>query len=158
MKIAFGVDPSGWALHDSILSHLKETGHEALDLGTTDLEHNRVPYMYVGKAVAQAVTGGAADFGIVVCGNGLGVCMAANKNKGARCMLGENWYLVRDSRIINNANILALGGTMTSPRMANEMIDVFLSTPWCAGMSEAQAQDLQSGDASFRQYEEEQFG
>ncbi len=158
MKIAFGVDPGGWPLHDGILEHLKECGHEVIDLGTTDMETNVVPYMYVGKAVAEAVTSKKADFGIVACGTGMGISIATNKNKGARCALCESWYTARESRIINNANILALGGTLITQRMANDMIDVFLATEWGEGLPEFRVERIKNGDANFKKYEDEQFG
>ena len=156
MKIAFGVDPGGWELRDGVKKHLQEMGHEIIDVGTQDMEH-AVPYMYVGRNVAQEVTSSRADFGVVMCGTGVGISMAANKNKGARCAFCDNYYIARDSRIVNNANIIALGATTTSLRMANEMIDVFLSTEWGQGLPEFRVERIKNGAKGFAEFEEEQF-
>lgn len=156
-KIAFGVDPGGWDLHDVLIEHLKEQGYEVEDLGTTDME-NPVPYMIVGRNVAQAVTSGKADFGVVACGTGMGISIATNKNKGARCACVESVYTARESRVINDANIIALGGTLQTPRMAKEMVDVFLNTEWGEGLPEFRVQRIKGGAVNLAKYEDEQFG
>jgi ribose 5-phosphate isomerase B len=156
MKIAFGVDPGGFGLHEGVLAHLKEKGWEVSDLGTQDMD-NAVPYMIVGERVAQEVTSGRADFGVVMCGTGMGISIATNKNKGARCALCESYYAARESRIINDANILALGGTTTSLRMACEMIDVFVGTAFGQGLPEFRVARIKSGAASLAAFEDRKF-
>ena len=156
MKIAFGVDPGGWDLREGVKAHLMEQGHEVMDVGTQDMEH-AIPYMYVGKRVAEEVTSGRAEFGVVMCGTGVGISMATNKNKGARCAFCDSYYIARDSRIVNNANIIALGATTTSLRMANEMIDVFLATEWGEGLPDFRVERIKSGAENFAKFEEEQF-
>ena len=156
MRIAFGVDPGGWELREGVLAHLKEAGHEVIEVGTTDMD-NAIPYMIVGKNVAEEVTGGRADFGVVMCGTGVGISMAANKNIGASCCFAQSYYIARDSRVVNNANIIALGATTTSLRMANEMIDVFLATEWGEGLPQFRVDRIKSGAAGFAAFEEEQF-
>ena len=81
MKIAFGVDPGGFS-GEGVLAYLKEKGHEVLDLGTQNID-NPIPYMIVGRNVAEAVTSGKADFGVVMCGTGMGISIATNKVKGS---------------------------------------------------------------------------
>lgn len=157
MKIAFGVDPGGFGLKEGVLAHLSEKGYEVLDLGTKDMD-NAVPYMVVGKNVATAVTSGQAEFGIVMCGTGMGISIATNKNKGARCALVESYYTARESRIINDANIIALGGTTTSLRMACEMIDVFLETKFGQGLPDFRVQRIRDGSLKLAAFEDEQFG
>ncbi|HOQ75460.1 MAG TPA: RpiB/LacA/LacB family sugar-phosphate isomerase [Thermoclostridium sp.] len=157
MKIAFGVDPGGFCLREGVLAHLKEKGHEVLDLGTQDMD-NPIPYMIVGRNVAEAVTSGKADFGVVMCGTGMGISIATNKVKGARCAMVESYYAARESRIINDANIIALGGTTTSLRMACEMIDVFLETKWGQGLPDFRVQRIKDGAKKLAEYEDEQFG
>ncbi len=157
MKIAFGADPGGFGLREGVLAHLKEKGHEVTDLGTQDM-NNAVPYMIVGRNVATAVTGGEADFGVVMCGTGMGVSIATNKNKGARCAMVESYYTARESRIINDANIIALGGTTTSLRMACEMIDVFLETEFGQGLPNVRVERIRNGAKSLAAFEDEQFG
>ena len=157
MKIAFGVDPGGLELRAGVLEHLRAMGHEVVEVGTTDQE-NVVPYMIVGRNVAEKVTGGECDRGVVMCGTGMGISIATNKNKGARCALCESWYAARESRIVNDANIIALGGTTTSLRMACEMIDVFMKTEWGQGLPEFRVQRIKDGAKDLATYEDEQFG
>jgi len=157
MKIAFGVDPGGFGLREGVLKHLEEKGHEVEDLGTHDMDH-MVPYMIVGRNVATAVTSGKARFGVVMCGTGMGISIATNKNKGARCAMVESYYAARESRIINDANIIALGGTTTSLRMACEMIDVFLETEFGQGLPDFRIERIKNGAKSFAAFEDEQFG
>ena len=157
MKIAFGVDPGGFGLREGVLKHLQEKGYEVLDLGTQDMEKT-VPYMIVGRNVATAVTSGRAQFGIVMCGTGMGISIATNKNKGARCAMVESYYAARESRIVNDANIIALGGTTTSLRMACEMIDVFVETEFGQGLPEFRVERIKNGAKSLAAFEDEQFG
>lgn len=157
MKIAFGVDPGGFSLREGVLAYLKEKGHEVLDLGIQNMD-NPIPYMIVGRNVAEAVTSGKADFGVVMCGTGMGISIATNKVKGARCAMVESYYAARESRIINDANIIALGGTTTSLRMACEMIDVFLETKWGQGLPDFRVQRIKDGAKKLAEYEDEQFG
>jgi RpiB/LacA/LacB family sugar-phosphate isomerase len=156
MKIAFGVDPGGFCLKEGVLNHLKEKGHEVLDLGTKDMD-NPVQYMIVGRNVATAVTSGQADFGVVMCATGMGISIATNKNKGARCALCESYYSARESRIVNDANIIALGGTTTSLRMACEMIDVFLETKFGQGLPDFRIERIKNGAKALAAFEDEQF-
>lgn len=157
MKIAFGVDPGGLDLRESILAHLKEAGHEVVEVGSTDSE-NVVPYMIVGRNVAEKVTSGECTFGVVVCGTGVGISIAANKNKGARCAFVDNIWVAKDSRVVNDANIIALGGTTTSPRLANEYIDTFISTEWGEGLPQFRVDRIKGGAKNLAAYEDEQFG
>ena len=157
MKIAFGVDPGGFGLREGVIKHLQEKGYEVLDLGTQDMEQP-VPYMIVGRNVATAVTGGRAEFGVVMCGTGMGISIATNKNKGARCAMSESYYAARESRIVNDANIIALGGTTTSLRMACEMIDVFVETEFGHGLPDFRVERIKNGAKALAAFEDEQFG
>jgi len=156
MKIAFGVDPGGFELREGIKKHLAGQGHEVMDLGTQDMD-NAVPYMEVGRRIASAVTGGEAERGVGLCGAGMGLSIATNKNKGARCALVESWYTAREARIINDANIIALGGTTTSLRMACEMIDVFIETEFGQGLPEFRVERIKSGSEKLAAFEDEMF-
>ncbi|MFV0363452.1 MAG: RpiB/LacA/LacB family sugar-phosphate isomerase [Suipraeoptans sp.] len=156
MKIAFGVDPGGFELREGVLNHLKEKGYEVFDLGTKSMDAV-IPYMEVGHNVAVSVTSGEADMGIVMCGTGMGISIATNKNKGARCALAENYYSVRESRIINDANIIALGGTTTSLRMACEMIDIFLETKFGQGLPEFRVERIKGGAENLAKFEDKMF-
>jgi len=156
MTIALGADPGGYELKVGVKKHLIEKGHDVLDLGTQDAEHP-VWYMDVGRNVAKAVTGGKAERGVAICGTGVGISIAANKNKGARCALVESYWAARESRIVNNANIVAIGGTTISLRMACEIIDVFLETGFASGVAPERKLRLESGAAKWAPYEADVF-
>ncbi len=156
MKIAFGVDPGGFCLREGVKAHLVEKGYEVIDLGTQDM-NNPIPYMEVGRKVTTAITSKEADMGVVMCGTGMGISIATNKNKGARCAMVESYYAARESRIINDANIIAIGGTTTSLRMANEMIDIFLETENGQGLPPARVARIKSGAANLAAFEDEVF-
>ncbi len=152
MKLAIGADPGGYEMMVGLEKHLIEQGHDVNNVGTTDPDAP-VMYMTVARNVAEAVTGGEAELGIVVCGTGVGISIAANKNKGARCARVESVWAARDSRIVNDANILALGGTTTSLRMACEMADVFIATEWGEGLPEFRVKRIKDGAAMWEGYE-----
>ncbi len=131
MKIAIASDHGGFALKEIIKKHLLERGLEVTDLGT-DSEAS-VDYPVYGKACGQAVAEGKAERGIVVCGTGIGISIAANKVKGIRCGLCTSVEMARLTRQHNNANMLALGGRTTAPDLAVEITDMWLDTPFEGG-------------------------
>ncbi|MEA4902726.1 ribose 5-phosphate isomerase B [Desulfitobacterium sp.] len=131
MKIALGADHGGFELKNEILTHLKEQGIEVLDLGTNSKES--VDYPEFGFKVGKAVLRGDADLGIVICGTGLGISMAANKIPGIRAALCTETYSARMSREHNNANVLALGGRVTGVGLAMDIVDIFIKTPFAGG-------------------------
>lgn len=126
MKIAIACDHAGFELKQKIVDHLKTSGHEVIDLGTDSNEP--VDYPVYGKACGEAVASGEAERGIVVCGSGIGISIAANKVKGVRCALCTDVELARMSRLHNNANVLAMGGRVVDHNLALEMTDVWLET------------------------------
>ena len=131
MKIAVASDHGGFALKETIKEHLLERGFEVEDLGT-DSEKS-VDYPAYGKACSEAVAGGKADLGVVVCGTGIGISIAANKVKGIRCGLCTSVEMARLAKQHNNANVLALGGRTTSPELAVQIIDTWLDTEFEGG-------------------------
>jgi ribose 5-phosphate isomerase B len=122
VRIAFGTDEET-ALTAAIADHLAEAGHEVVWLG------RGVPWTEVGQAVAEAVAGGEADTGVVCCWTGTGVSMAANKVPGVRAALCTDAETARGARRWNDANVLALSLRLTSPELAREMLEAFLTTP-----------------------------
>ena len=126
MKIAAASDHGGFALKEEVKKHLMERGIEVLDLGTYSEES--VDYPVYGKACGEAVASGKADLGIVVCGTGIGISIAANKVKGIRCGLCTSVEMARLTKQHNNANILALGGRTTETGLAMEIVDTWLDT------------------------------
>jgi ribose 5-phosphate isomerase B len=121
VRIAFGTDEST-AVTDRIKAALAERGHEVVVVGEGD------PWPDVGRGVGEAVAGGAADRGVVCCWTGTGVSMAANKVSGVRAALCTDPETAAGARRWNDANVLALGLRLTSPALADEMLDAFLGT------------------------------
>lgn len=126
MKIALASDHGGYELKEMIAGYLENAGVEVLDLGTNSTES--VDYPRYGFACAEAVAKGEADRGIVCCGTGIGVSIAANKVKGIRCALCMSVEMARLSRQHNDANMLALGGRITKAEDALAIVDTWLAT------------------------------
>ncbi|MCR5034303.1 MAG: ribose 5-phosphate isomerase B [Clostridia bacterium] len=131
MLIAVASDHGGFALKETIKEYLRERGEKIVDLGTTSEES--VDYPIYGKACAEAVASGKADCGIVCCGTGIGISIAANKVKGIRCGLCTSTEMAELTRKHNNANMLALGGRTTDPQLALEIVKTFLDTEFEGG-------------------------
>ena len=131
MKIAVASDHGGFKLKEEVKAHLLERGMEVLDLGTHNEES--VDYPAYGKACGEAVVGGQADVGIVVCGTGIGISIAANKVKGVRCGLCTSVEMAALTKQHNNANVLALGGRTTETGLAMQIVDAWLDTEFEGG-------------------------
>ena len=131
MKIAVASDHGGFALQEKVKEHLIERGFDIEDLGTHSEES--VDYPVYGKACGEAVASGKADLGVVVCGTGIGISIAANKVKGIRCGLCTSVEMAHLTKQHNNANILALGGRTTEPELALKIVDEWLDTEFEGG-------------------------
>lgn len=132
MKIAFACDHAGYPLKEKIKAYLKETrDFEFIDCGTNSEE--AVDYPIYGKAGAEAVASGKADLGIVCCGSGIGISIAANKVKGIRCGLCTSVEAAHMTKQHNNANMIALGGRTTDPELAYKIVDEWLDTEFEGG-------------------------
>ena len=132
MKIAIGSDHAGYQLKHVIMDHLNRQGIICVDLGTGN-GIDSVSYVPYGASVARAVLKKQADFGIVVCGTGLGVSMTVNKFRGIRGALCCNEYMARMARQHNDANILALGARVLGASLALAIVDAFLAEPFESG-------------------------
>lgn len=126
MKIVLASDHGGYDLKEVIKKHLIEKGYEILDLGTNS--EDSVDYPDYGYAAGLAVAGGKAPLGIVFCGSGIGICIAANKVKGIRCALVNSVEMATLAKQHNDANIISLGGRLTPPDLAIKIVDTWLST------------------------------
>ncbi|MGX6590577.1 ribose 5-phosphate isomerase B [Cetobacterium ceti] len=131
MKIALGADHGGYQLKEIIKKHLESKGYDVVDKGTYSTDS--VDYPDYAKAVATAILENEVERGILVCGTGIGISIAANRFKGIRAALCNNTTMAKLTREHNNANILALGGRMTGDVLALEMVDVFLNTEFQGG-------------------------
>lgn len=152
MKIALGSDKSGFLLKEAIKSHLVNLGHEVSDLGTRDMEHG-VPYVEVAPKVAEAVQSKEYERGILCCGTGMGMALAANKFKGVYAAPVESLYSARMCRALNNANILTMGGWIVAPEMGIEMVDAFLTTGFTQGVEEWRKDFLMNSYSKFLELE-----
>lgn len=133
MIIALASDHGGYALKEEIKRHLKEKDKtlKLVDLGTHSEES--VDYPVYGKACGEAVASGKADLGIVCCGTGIGISIAANKVKGVRCGLCTSVEMAHLTKEHNNANMIALGGRTTTPELACAIVDEWLDTEFAGG-------------------------
>lgn len=129
MTVAIACDHGGYALKDEILKYLFEQNIEVMDLGT-DSAVASVDYPDFAEKCAQVVRRGEVDMGIVMCGTGIGISIAANKLPGIRCALVTDVYSAKLAREHNNANMCALGGRVTGPGLAVAIVDAFVSTPF----------------------------
>ena len=129
--IALGSDHAGYAYKEKIKDVLKTMNVEFQDFGTTSPDSADYPdYAHI---VAQAVSKGAAEFGVLVCGTGIGMSIVANKHEGVRASNVESIEGARMARQHNNANVLALGARLTTWEKAEEILKAFLSTSFEGG-------------------------
>lgn len=129
--IAFGCDHAGIALKETIFHYLEKNGYEYKDFGCFDT--NSVDYPVYAKKVAHAVASGECEKGILVCGTGIGISIAANKVKGIRAAVCSDVVTARMTREHNDANILAMGARIVGPGVAEAMVEAFLTTPFSNG-------------------------
>jgi len=140
LSIALGSDHAGFPLKSVLARALRDAGHTVLDLGTHSAE--RVDYPDYAHAVCRAVEGGQARFGVLVCGSGVGMSIAANRHPGIRCVLAGEPVTAALSRAHNNANVLALGGRLTGEDMALAIVRAFLAGAYEGGRHDARLAKL----------------
>lgn len=131
MRIAVGADHAGFSLKKTIAESLRDAGYVVLDLGTHSDE--RVDYPDFGAAVGRAVANGDADFGVAVCGSGIGIAIAANKIPGVRAATVHDVTSAHLAREHNDANVIALGERLVGPEVAKEAVHAFLDAKFEGG-------------------------
>ena len=131
MKVAIGCDHAGYPLKVAVEDKLLKEGYEIIDLGTDSTEP--VDYPGYGKAGGEAVARGLAERGIVICGSGIGISIAANKVKGVRCALCTSVEMAEMSRRHNDANVLAMGARMIEQDLAFKIVDRWFETGFEGG-------------------------
>ncbi len=141
-KLILSSDLAGFALKEEIKEYVESLGYEVEDVGTLTREEP-VPYFEVAKRIAEKVQSGEYERGIVFCGTGMGVSQVCNKFKGVFCALVESEYTAERCRVINNSNIMALGGLVVTPPVAKRMVSLFLDTEWCQGETPERVEFLQ---------------
>ena len=126
--LAIGCDHGGFELKQEIIKYLAEKNIPYKDFGCDTPE--AVDYPVIGKAVAHAVANGECEKGILLCGTGIGISIAANKVKGIRAALCSDCFSAEATRLHNDANILAMGGRVVGPGLSVKIVDTFLNTPF----------------------------
>lgn len=129
--IAIGCDHGGYVLKEEIRKHLESKGIAYKDFGSYQGEP--CDYPVIGKAVAESVASGECEKGLIFCGTGIGISIAANKVKGIRAACCSDYYSAKYTRMHNDANILSMGGRVIASGLAIEMVDVFLNTEFEGG-------------------------
>lgn len=131
MRIAVGNDHRGVEIKRFIVERLRSQGHDVTDVGTATEES--VDYPDYARLVAGQVSRGEADRGILVCGSGIGMCIAANKFRGVRAAIGESPAAITTSRQHNNLNVLCFPETMSDPAVVMPIVDAFANTEFAGG-------------------------
>ena len=129
--IAVGSDHAGYALKQVVMAHLKERGEEFKDYGT--YSEASCDYPDFAEAVSQAIIKGEADKGILICGTGIGISIAANRHREIRAALCGDCFSAEATRQHNDANVLAMGARVVADGLALKIVDTFLDTPFSNG-------------------------
>jgi ribose 5-phosphate isomerase B len=146
VRIAIGSDHAGFQLKETVKARLVEQGFDLVDVGTTS--DASVDYPDYAAAVAHEVASGDSDRGILVCGTGIGMAMAANKVSGVRAAPAGDLESARLSREHNDANVLTLGARITPPDLALAIVRLFLDTPFAGGRHQRRVDKISALDAA----------
>lgn len=154
MKIVIGSDKSGYPLRVALEKHLAQRGFELKVIGPGDADE-AVPFYQVAPEAAKAIQGGECEVGILICGTGMGMAQTANKFKGIRAGVVESVYAAKMCRVINDSNILCMGGWMIAETLGVAMTDAFLDARFVTGIEEWRVGWLQNAKAEFGKLEDE---
>jgi ribose 5-phosphate isomerase B len=142
MRVALGADHAGLPLIEPIRELLKAKGVAVVDF--TPAPGQKVDYPDYAKKVAEALLSGQADRGVLVCGSGVGMAIAANRHKGIRAVCAGEAYTAKMSRLHNDCNVLCMGARIIGPGVAETLVDVFLSTEFEGGRHAARVAKLEA--------------
>ena len=131
MKIAFGCDHAGFSLKAPVVKHLEELGYEVVDFGCYSPE--RVDYPVQGEKAARAVASGECELGVLICGTGIGISLAANRVRGIRAAVCSEPYSAELTRRHNNANMIAFGARVIGVETAKDIVDAWLGAEYEGG-------------------------
>ena len=143
-RIVIGCDHAGLVLKQKVVAHLKDRGFEVTDVGTHTAESCN--YVDFAHAVCETLTNGKADLGILVCGTGIGMSMAANKHAGIRAAVCENTFSARMTRMHNDANVLCMGERVIGYGLACDIVDLFVDTEFLGGRHQVRVDALNALD------------
>ncbi len=153
MKFAVGSDKSGYPLRKEIEKYLAQKGIETVVYGPQN-EEEAVPFYKVAPLAARDIQQGRADLGILICGTGMGMSQVANKFKGIRAAVVESTYGAKMCKIINDSNILCMGGWMIAPTLGIQMVEEFLNASFTDGVEEWRKAWLENAKAKFAELED----
>jgi ribose 5-phosphate isomerase B len=153
--IIMGSDPWAWDLHRNLAERLSAAGHSVTEVNEPG--GDRVPYYEVSKRVALAMHREPHAVGIMLCGTGMGVAMAANRFPGISCALCETTLAAHRARIFNNANALAMGQYFTTPYVAWEIVQTFLNTEFGEGVEKARTNEILTWHRAVSEMEQRLF-
>lgn len=156
MKLVIGSDKSGFQLKEELKKYLIEQGHEVDDCGLTDPDGFK-PYFEVAPVAARKIQAGDAERAILVCGTGAGMAIVANKFKGVYAVTVEGAYTARMARVINQANVITMGGWVVAPQQAIDMVSRWLAASFTEGFPEDRQKFLCNAFLQVGRIEEENF-
>lgn len=156
MKIVIGADKGGFALKQAIVEVLNDRDDKFVDVGTITLDDCK-NFTDIAQTAAGMISSGEADFGILVCGTGMGMAITANKFKGVRAAVVESQYSAGYARKINDANVLCLGGFVVGPSMGCEIVETFLDTAFVEDFPQWRIDFLNGQKALLHDLEDKNF-
>jgi ribose 5-phosphate isomerase B len=145
--IAIGSDHGGVELKDFLVGFLRAKGIEVEDFGTQGSAS--VDYPDIGREVCLRITGGGAEWGVLVCTSGIGMSILANKFPGVRAALVQDLDAARSSREHNNANVLVLSGAKTERSLAQQIVETWLATPFAGGRHQRRVDKISQIERDF---------
>jgi ribose 5-phosphate isomerase B len=155
MKIIIGADFAGFGLKEEVRAHLEEKGIDLIDIGMYNLKDD-IPYYEVAATAAKKIQAGEAEKGILFCGTGMGVSIVANKFKGIYASVVESEFTGERCTVINNSNILTMGGWIVSSHRAKKICDLWLDAAFAKGVKELEevSDFLKSAFSEIKKIEE----
>ena len=153
MKVIIGADPMGFTLKQAVVEDLKKKGYDVCDVNPDA----PIPFQNAAKAVAAGVQSKEYERGIAICGTGMGVSIICNKYRGVYAALCESVYTARRAKVVNNTNVLCMGGMVVAPVMGVEMANAWLEAEHLMGMDEAAKAQVGKEADELVYVEEEQY-
>ena len=148
MRLMIGSDHGGFELKEEVKKYLLEQGHEVTDVGTYSPES--CDYPDIARAGCEKILSGECERGILICGTGIGISMAANKIKGIRAACCSDTYSARYTRLHNDANVLCFGGRVVGGGLACELVDAYLSVEFEGGRHQRRVDKIMALEAENR--------
>ena len=144
-KIVIGCDHAGFGLKGKVIEHLQSRGIEIIDVGTYTTDS--CDYAVFAQRAANAVASGECERGILCCGTGIGISLAANKTKGIRCVVCSDCFSAKMSREHNNANMLSLGARVVGTELARMIVEIWLTTEFAGGRHQRRVDQIMAIEA-----------